>query len=230
MLKRSMSHNLRGVVLSITPYQEHHAMTHFLSKDYGLLRFVLQGFYKPQSKMQAIGMPFAEVSYRTDYKPNRLLKAYGGELHHAYIEQREDYDWLVWMSLLSELIIHNYEYCEHDQLYTDLVDNLESLDYRKVINLVVSIIQGLGIRPYLEGCVVCDDHRIHGFSSELGGFTCQIHSSQKETYEYLVLLGQIFNDKEISTQDDLLISQTIINLVRYLEFHTNIKYHSLELL
>lgn len=224
-----MSHNLQGVILSITPYQESSAMVHLLSKDYGLLRFVLQGFYKPTSKMQNIGMPFSEVIYRTDYKENRLLKCYGGELLHSYTAHREQYDWLVWMSLLAELIIKNYDYIDDAALYEMVIDNLNALHFEKILRLMSAIIINLGIAPYLSGCVVCDDHRIHGFSISLGGFTCQEHTEVKGTYEMLVLLGQLFNQKEIQEDQELQVAM-IHQLIAYLEFHTNIKYHSNQLL
>lgn len=225
-----MNNYLRGIVLSITPYQESSAMVHFLSKDYGLLRFVLQGFYKPRSKMQSLGLPFSEVTYRTDYKENKLLKVYGGELHQAYTQQHQDYDWLLWMSLISELIIHNYTYYEDDDLYDAILMNMEAVNLKNILVLIAKIINGHGLRPYLEGCVVCNDHRINGFSIEQGGYTCIRHSALKDTYEYLVLLGQLFNRNDIDAKDDDLLKYTILQLVKYLQYHTNIKYNSIELL
>ena len=230
MLRRSMNHKLSGVVLSITPYQESSAMTYLLTKEYGLLRFVLQGFYKPQSKMQALGQPFAQVIYRTNYRENRLLKCFGGDLIHSYNDQRQDYEWLVMMSLMAELIIHNYEHGHYEGMYEDIITNLDHYDPQTFIKMVGRIIEGLGLSPYLKACVVCDDHRINGFSSFLGGFTCQQHTETANTYEELVLLGQLFNHKPLDNQDRDLFQSMIIMLVHYLECHTNIKYHSIELL
>lgn len=225
-----MSKMIAGIVLSITPYQEASAMSHVLTKDYGLLRFVLQGFYKPSSKMQSLGIPFSEVTYRTDYKENRLLKCYGGQLIHSYNDQRHNYDWLVWMSMLAELINHHYDISAHIEIYDLVLKNFKELDYHSILELMVALIAITGLSPYLQGCVVCDDHRINSFSLEKGGYTCQSHSDHKESYEYLVLLGQAFNDKKVSTNDETLLKEVIIMLVRYLEFHTNIKTHSIALL
>lgn len=225
-----MSHKLEGVVLSITPYQEASAMSYVLTKDYGLVRFVLQGFYKPTSKMQAIGMPFAQVIYRTNYQANRLLKCFGGEVIQAHTQQRQNYEWLVLMSLMAELIIHNYDYCPKEGLYEAVLSNLETLRIERLLKLVVIIIEGLGLHPYLSACVVCEDHRIHGFSLELGGFTCKQHTSIDDSYEYLVLLGQLFHHKTLITQDQELLQESLVQLVRYLEFHTNVRYNSIGLL
>ena len=225
-----MSSICQGVVLSITPYKESSAMVHLLSKEYGLLRFVLQGFYKPTSKMQSLGIPFSQVEYRTDYKENRLLKAYGGQLLESYADVRSDYDWLLMMSLVSELIVDHFDNDYKEELYRQMVDNLKGLDLKKILKLLVRIIAMAGLHPYLLGCVVCDDHRINAFSIEEGGYTCQLHSKSKDSYDYLVLLGQLFNEKEIGDSSPELYMQTLKSMVLYLEYHSNIKNNTIQLL
>ena len=93
-----------GVVLSNTPYREYDAMILVLGEKYGLLRFVLRGYYRPTAKQTSLGLEFSKVKLRFDYRENSLLSVKNGELVNAYPKHREEYDWLVQMSLYSEVL------------------------------------------------------------------------------------------------------------------------------
>lgn len=230
-----MSNQDVGFILSNVPYREYDAMVLFLGKEYGLLRFVLRGYYRPTAKQTSLGLEFTQVRLRFTYHENRLLRIQNGELVNAYSNFRSDYDWLIQMSLVTELINRFYDKKDRDYWY-NLMDSLfESMSLEKIILMLVSLIKKLGITPHISSCVMSGSGVVSDFSVEKGGFV----SKQYRTHGSVVDLEMLQMIRSLFTHKDFKIlylenykdTKKLANLlIQYLEYHEGIRLNSWKLM
>ena len=212
--------------MSIREYREHDGFVQFLSKDFGLLNFVLPGYYRAKSKQGRLGIEFSKAEYHFNYRPNSLNRVIGGQLLDGYFNVREDYDWLVDCSLGSEIVIKMYQEEYHSFYYNSFEKLLRSehrLDLLALLLMQVSKLHGFA--PYLERCVVCDSSGVNSFSIQEGGFLCPKHSQRKDDRDILMILYGLSMNKVLETDEEILI-KVIEILVNYLSHHAEIKITS----
>ena len=225
-----MNHSSTGFVLSVVPYKEHDAIVHFLSFDKGLLRLVLRGYYKVNTKQSLLGMSYSKVMYHFIYREDSLLRIIGGQLIDSYLDYREDYEWLVGMSLVSELVIKHHSQAMHTKLYEAYETLIAHWTLDGCLGFMSDLLELLGYKPVLDGCVVCSHHKINSFSISLGGYLCPQHSEHKMSYDLLVLIAMIFKHKDITDYDEKLKRECLLLCIEYLEYHSEIKINTKELL
>ncbi len=224
-----MSEQIEGFVLSIIEYREHDAFIRFLSKEHGLINLVLPGYYKANSKQSRLGLEFSKVSYNLKYRENSLNRIRGGQLIEGFFHQREDFDWLLDASLLSELIIKLYIDEYKDDLYESYSYILSSEDRAKNISLFLfNLSKYHGIQAMLDSCVICGSTKINSFSIKDAGFLCNVHSVKKDRVDLLELLVYLNRGIELDFEDSSYLS--FIDLyIKYLSFYADVNIHSWKL-
>lgn len=226
MLKQNSNHKETGYVLGVVPYREHDAMVHFLGKESGLIRLVLPGYYKANSKQSRLGLEFSFVEYAFNPNKNKLNRIIGGELINAFMHVRFNSEWMIYVSIISEIILKNYDEHFHDWFYENLVKFVHPKSSLKdVITLLVEVILLSGHEPMLEGCVVCASTKINAFSIEQGGLVCNNHTGIKQSKPLLIGLISVFKNITQSVSDAELIDISSI-LFAYYEYHTDLKINS----
>lgn len=212
--------------MSIREYREHDGFVQFLSKDYGLLNFVLPGYYRAKSKQGRLGIGFSKVQYQFNYRPQSLNRIIGGQLVDGYFDLREDYDWLVDLSLASEIVVRMYQEEHHDFYYHSFESLIRSSNRLESLSkLLMQVLHYHGFSPYLEACVLCDNSGINSFSIKEGGFLCKNHSKRKDDKETLMVLYSLHLGKALEATEETSI-KVIEYLVNYLSHHAEIKITS----
>lgn len=224
-----MNEQDRGYLLAVTPYKEHDALLSFLGKDYGRLNLILPGFYKASSKQIALGLEFSQVEYIFNYKKESLLRVKQGRLINGFRDLREDYDWLLRVSLMSEVILKLYDAKHLDFLY-QIYDKAmqEKARALSVIEFLADMIELAGFSPSVSHCVHCDSSKINQFSIEEGGFLCVDHALKLEESAYLRKIYRLFHHHftDISEEE----SEVFIRLLaKYLAYHSDLRFHSIAL-
>lgn len=220
-----MNNSETGFVLGLVPYREHDAMVHFLGEKTGLIRLVLPGYYKSTSKQSSLGLEFSKVNYRFNFHQNRLNRITGGELIDGYIIERQSFEWLLWMSFVSEVLIRTYDEDFHD-VYFEYYQY--ALKREKIIDFIVRIIQMQGFSPDVNGCILCGNPGINSFSVEAGGFLCQEHSGNvREDREFLIALNCALRYLDFEKDYEMRVYN---RLVEFLEFHGDYRFNSWRLL
>lgn len=219
-----------GYVLSVTPYREHDAMIHFFGRQYGLIRFVLSGYYKPQSKQSSLGVEFSMVRLRFQYKENQLMRIQTGELLETYYEYRQEYDWLLLMSLVTEILIKLYQSSAQSFWLTFIESSYQHPSYTQLIYNLRDVIVDLGIEPVVDRCVITHSTQVSDFSIERGGFVSKKYRTSKLQLHHLQTILFLFTKTKetLSQVDDEMIILDI--LVRYIEFHMDVKFNSWKLI
>ncbi|WP_342621331.1 DNA repair protein RecO [Erysipelothrix sp. P66] len=223
-----------GFIVSIVPFREHDAMVHFLGYEYGLIRMVLPGYYRAKSKQGRLGLEFSKVQYRFNYQNQKLNRIIGGESINAYLQVRQDLDWLMYMSLVSELTVRCYDANTHASFYNWFENCIESTDLKVLcIKYLAFLIQLQGFTPDVEGCVVCGNTHVNAFSIEQGGYVCATHAYHqfKTTKSLMIALLGIFSDRDVDAYLETINQYELLKiLVEYLEFHGDYKFNSWKLI
>lgn len=218
-----------GFVLAIHEYREHDAFVTFLSRNHGLIRMVLPAYYKQNSKQLALGLEFSKVKYQSKFTADKLNRIYSGKLIDLYRQFRNDWDWLLDVSLLAELIIKFHSEENHTYFY-NAFEQFLTLDTRQgaLIQIIWDILAFEGIQPYLDSCVKCDSTKINSFSIREGGFLCVNHTHQRSDVTVLLQLRALSLDKlnEVSLEES---DQLLIDLMYYLSYHSEYQFNAWKL-
>lgn len=223
-----------GFVLSTTPYREFDCMVHFLGEKSGLIRLVVPGYYKPTSKQGSLGLEFSKVNYRFNFKENSLNRVRTGELLESHHQLRQNFKWLLQMSLICEIIIRTYDPSHHDIFYARM-DKIMGSDATQIqiILAITEIIRLQGVSPNVDACVRCGDTGINTFSIEYGGFLCAKHSpsTHKDSKMVLVALKGLFDNQNVEAYLKSFDTTPLLErLVRYLEYHSDMTLNSWQLM
>lgn len=222
-----MNESEKGFVISLSEYREHDAMIHFLGEGHGLMRLVLPGYYRSKSKQHALGLQWSYVEYQFRYKENSLNRIISGELLEANLMYRQDFEWLSFMTFVSELLVRTYDFGYHKNIFERFKNIVQNkVDVLVVIGLIKLLIDIHGFTPNTDACVVCRSKKIDSFSVEHGGFLCQEHSTRKNDKLTLVLIYQVFHELELSSCDEKTQYDILNILVSYFEFHGDYRFNS----
>ncbi|CAM3572401.1 DNA repair protein RecO [Erysipelothrix urinaevulpis] len=224
-----MNNEVTGYVLSVQEYKEHDAMIKFLSYDLGLLNLVLPGYYKANTKQSRLGLEFSNVTYTMNYRENRLNRIVGGQLNEGFFKQRDDYDWLIEASILSELVIKLYHQDNAHGIY-DWYEAIINEKYRakELCKMIYYFSKVHGITPNLSGCSICDSKAINSFSIRDAGFLCQIHSRVKDDKDELAFLYSLALDKDVKMSQE--VYENVLNrLIQYISYYADLNIHSWKL-
>lgn len=229
-----MNNTDTGFVISVSPYREHDAMVHFLGETYGLLRFVLPGYYKSTSKQSALGLEFSKVRLRFNYRENNLNRIQNGELLDAYLKNRNNYDWLLYMQLISELALKFYEPHQKKSWYELFDSSLCHFDLNELLIAIVEIIKQSGLTPEINECVVSGSKQIADFSISRGGFVALEYKNPLNnlSIDELRFIRYLFNTETLNSDlfNGINILKIIDLLIRYLEYHMSVKFNSWKLI
>lgn len=222
-----------GYVLFTTPYREYDAMVHFLGENSGLIRYVLRGFYKSTSKQQALGLEFSKVKILFNSPMKAMPGVRGGELLNAYLDKRENYDWLLHMQLMSELIIKCHDESSRFNWFAYFETSIDDYDVMAQTINIVTLIKALGITPVVDRCVITGAHKVSDFSIENGGFVGEGYRYSNLTLDDLRYIRYIFRsetyqNEELERYDS---DKRILNiLIKYIEYHMSVKINTWKLI
>lgn len=224
-----------GFILGIVPYKEADAMIEFLGESMGLQRLVVPGLYKATSKQSALSLAYSKVRIRLNYKENRLNRIQNGELLNAYVSNRSDYDWLLEMSLIAELIVKLYDSSYHGMWYAFIDEYLEAQDLSVFIAFLARLIRLMGVLPNIDGCVVTGSTQIADFSVQRGGFVSLEYKDPNHRYslDFLKMIRYLFSVEsyDIHIIDGLNEKKLLFKLLlSYLEYHLDVKFNSMKLI
>lgn len=223
-----------GFIVSIVPFREHDAMVHFLGYEYGLIRMILPGYYRAKSKQGRLGLEFSKVQYRFNFQEHKLNRIIGGESINAYLQVRQNLDWLMYMSLVSELTVRCFDFDSHHLFYQWFENCIESNNLEvHCIKYLAFIIQTQGFTPDVEGCVMCGSTNVNAFSIEHGGYVCATHAQHttKTTKSLMIALLGIFSNRDVDAYLETINRYDLLKiLVEYLEFHGDYKFNSWKLI
>lgn len=173
-----MNQTLIGIVLDRSDYKEHDALMRVITKEFGVITWIAKGVNKPKSKYNGLLQPFVELEALVDIKPTISLFKNATSLNrHASLS--ESLEVLAMASFISKILSINASIDNRllsFDMYKTYLEKITPDNYVDIgTHFLMKLAEDMGIKLYLDGCVVCQRPQVVGISLQAGGFLCQTH-------------------------------------------------------
>lgn len=187
-----MNDKALGIVISVSDYRDNDLICQVLFREFGLLSIVAKGAKKITSKNAYSLLPASLSEMMFDYKEHKtIFTLKNANLIHSYYQD----DNIIKISALQLILdVVKHAIVGNDNIY-DIYDLLlETLKYSETNDIVdvlaiylAHMAKIIGISPYVDGCVKCNEPKVVTISKEDGGFLCMRHAINLPKYEVDVL-------------------------------------------
>lgn len=224
---------VEAIVLKCTSYKENDMILHIYTKEYGKLSVLAKGVKKMTSKnARACQMlMISEMSLYIKKGLSKLIKATPLNYLRHIQENLES-------EIVAQYILEYYvRYIEENnpsiKEYEMLYHALQALDLGYMPLLVyllfnVFILDHNGVSMNVDGCVMCDEHKVVSISLEDGGFLCEKHVGHHPIYDVELLKAfRHIHKIDILNIDKIHVNQEVLKLLvgimeEYIEEYTGI--------
>jgi len=196
----------QGVVLRYTNFKEADRMLTIFSPDRGKMQVLARGCRKPSSRLLAASQVFCYADY-VFIKSKEIYVATQADVRNSFYNIRNDLERLAYGTYILNLTEEAVNYEEGNfRLFYMLLHTLSHLAFGEISPedithiFELKLIDVLGYRPALDGCLVCGQ-RLEGnpliFSVSQGGIICSrcnngmkngytIHRNTLQTMRYIL--------------------------------------------
>lgn len=235
----------KGLVLQATPFGESDKRLVVLTKEAGKITVFAKGARKSKSRFLALSQMFSYCDYVL-YKGKSSYNISSGELIESFHHLSRDVDSLTYGVFVLEFAEYVSNENDLNHPFMQLVlRTLKVLEQASISpDLVIHIFQlkaltYLGYTPWVMDCVLCNKEEAVYFSPKEGGLLCSDHMGHdKESIllnegalhamQYIVgsELKQLYQF-ELDSHTEAILKKVV---VKYVKFHFNKSFKSLELL
>ncbi len=169
-----MNDLIKGIVINSIEYKENDAIVTILTKDFGKVALYVKGYKKITSKNVYATQLFDHSNFLFDFNPNKSIQILkSANLIKQFSNIKTDYEKIAVASVICE-IANVVEENVYDLLFEALTKLNENEQIYLVLNVyLVSMLNILGIAPFVDGCVNCNrTDNIESISIKEGGFLC----------------------------------------------------------
>lgn len=173
--------HIEAIVYKQSDYRDNDLIIHCLSSDDKKFSLILTGAKKPNSKTINYGILGNTYDYELDFQDSKSIYRYrSGSLIKARYNLLKDLKTIAYANCILELVDKVLANNDEFLLYEDTKTALNLLNNQEDGNLVLAlfiskVLMMLGISPFVDGCVICQDTNVMGLSVYDGGFVCQRH-------------------------------------------------------
>jgi DNA repair protein RecO len=167
-----------GVVLRTRNLGEADKIVTLFTAERGKVEAAAKGARRPRSRLLGPTQLFTHGRYLL-FERQSLDTLSQGEIVHSFLPLREDLLRMAYASYVAELVDRLTELNDpHPRLFSVLVAVLRQLAEGRQPALTaryfeLQLLQELGFRPHLSGCVRCGAQEAFWFGTELGGLICE---------------------------------------------------------
>lgn len=233
-----MNDTIKGIILSQNEYREKDLMIKMLCPDYPVLTFIIKGANQSKSKRAGASLPgsLVEIIF-DDVVDTTMFQAKSLSLIKSTTHLYDDLYVLNSFQMIAEMIIKlNIEENIFDDLSYILAHITKDNCFVFLTIFMSHCLECLGLKPYVDGCVMCEDTKVVYISIEDGGFVCaNCVESRNDVSIDLMRKFRIANKAQLTDVQSILEKiqynpKDVAFFVEFLEFHTGIKLKSFELL
>lgn len=220
---------IEGIFVDIAPYRENDHLVGMLTKEKGILRFVVRGSQKMNAKNSVGNLLYALCEVDLLYK---------GEDHLHLLVQRKVIQMYksIYMDLLKQsMVAIAFEVCkkcnvESQLLYEWLLLLFQGLDGQNnprtiLASFLVKIVIAEGVKPNVSQCIQCGrTTQIASFIIEKGGFGCMHCFRQTHAKEELQIIRTLFmSDSHVV---EAISERVFQDVIIYTEHHLDLVLNS----
>ena len=179
-----MNDRINAIVLSINEYRENDLLLNCLCKEAGFISIVAKSARKITSHSHFYeGNSYEFIINLKDGK--NIYTAHGNKLLKNFYDLN-NLKLMSFKNIIFEMTLKSREFYEesmYDNLYI-LINSIDEHNMYLLGSVYVSYMCCIhGIRPNVDGCVVCGNKKIYSLSNSKGGFICREHLKSEKIME-----------------------------------------------
>lgn len=179
---------IKGIVVKENVYSESSKILKIFNEDLGIISVISKGCRKPKSNLKEGSSILTLANFDISYKEEGLSNLIGiSDITHFknIVLNYKDIDKKVYAFSILELteqIINQKNLNRNDlkEIYNIMTSSIKKID--ELFNplyifdiVLLKYLKYLGVLPYLDGCVICNNKDILTISCLSGGFICKDH-------------------------------------------------------
>lgn len=171
---------IEGFVIDEKSYKETSKILNIITNEGLKIGVISKGCKKIKSNLRSASQKFTFANFVVSYKENGLSTLISADIINPFLNIKKDIEKISYVNFISDLTNQVIKQSNNKNIYDILISSILKIEegYDPVIIsniLEIKYLDFLGISPYFDGCVVCDNKDVITLSVEKGGFTCLKH-------------------------------------------------------
>lgn len=166
-----------GFIVDEKSYKETSKVLNIITKDGLKIGVVSKGCKKMKSNLRSVSQKFTYANFIISYKEDGLSTLISADIINPFLNIKKDIEKISYVNFITDLTNQVIKQSNNKNIYDILISSILKIDegYDPLIIcdiLEIKYLDFLGISPYFDGCVVCNNKNIVTLSLEKGGFVC----------------------------------------------------------
>lgn len=166
-----------GFIVDEKSYKETSKILNIITKDGLKIGVVSKGCKKMKSNLRSVSQKFTYANFIISYKEDGLSTLISADIINPFLNIKKDIEKISYVNFITDLTNQVIKQSNNKNIYDILISSILKIDegYDPLIIcdiLEIKYLDFLGISPYFDGCVVCNNKNIVTLSLEKGGFVC----------------------------------------------------------
>lgn len=191
---------IEGIIVGEKPYGETSKIINVITKDYGVLGFMVKGAKRLKSPLRSVSERFTYANFEVCYKEGKLSTLISADVISSLRNIKRDIEKISYLNFISELTQQVLKQASSQPVYDIFISSVlkinEGYDAMVITNILeLKYLEFLGVAPSFNGCVVCGNENVVTLSASKGGFVCKNH-----------------------LENDFVVNQKTIKIIRMLKY------------
>lgn len=171
---------IEGVIIGEKPYGETSKIINVITKEYGVLGFMVKGAKRLKSPLRSVSERFTYANFEVCYKENKLSTLVSADVINPLTKVKTDIKKISYLNFIAELTQQVLKQSLNKNIYDLFKSSMlkidEGYDPMVITNILeLKYLEFLGVCPNLSGCVTCGSENVVTLSASKGGFVCKNH-------------------------------------------------------
>lgn len=166
-----------GFIVDEKSYKETSKILNIITKDGLKVGVVSKGCKKMKSNLRSVSQKFTYANFIISYKEDGLSTLISADIINPFLNIKKDIEKISYVNFMTDLTNQVIKQSNNKNIYDILISSVLKIEegYDPLIIcdiLEIKYLDFLGISPYFDGCVVCNNKNVVTLSLEKGGFVC----------------------------------------------------------
>ena len=213
-----MIKKLEGIIVSEVDYKESSKIINIYTKEEGIIGCLARGSKRLKSNLSGVSSKFTYGYFHINYKENGMSTLMEVDIIDNFKNIKKDIENISYVAYITELVTQVFKHENNKNIYNLYIDSIKKIndmfDPMVITNILeLKLLDNLGIRPVIDGCVSCGNmNGIVTISSYKGGYLCHnCLNNEKIVHTKTIKLIRMFYYVDIAKIEKIDISDTIKN-------------------
>ena len=174
-----MIKKIEGIIVSTVDYKDNSKILNILTREDSLIGVFAKGSKKIRSNISATSNVMTYGVFHLNQSAKKMPNLIEVDVINSFKNIKKDLGKMTYATYLLELCTQVYRHDNDIRIYFLLISSLckieEDFDYKVICNILeLKLLEFLGIKPVIDKCVNCGNHKdIVTISSYRGGYLCK---------------------------------------------------------